>query len=62
MKHGRYIPDRIDWYLCEKCGEPKRPHRICTAHIDICAIRKKDWVQMKKQSNEKEVVDAPKSE
>ena len=43
MKHGKYIPDRIEWKTCERCGEAKRPHRICTKHIDICALRDEEW-------------------
>ena len=43
MKHGKYIPDRIEWHTCKRCGEPKRPHRICTKNMDICALRDDEW-------------------
>ena len=43
MKWQQHIPDRIDWVVCNRCGEPKRPHRICTAHMDICAMREEDY-------------------
>ena len=43
MKWQQHIPDRIDWVVCTRCGEPKRPHRICTAHMDICAMREEDY-------------------
>ena len=43
----KYVPDPVAWHMCEKCGEPKRPHRICTKHIDVCALRKEDWEKIK---------------
>ena len=39
IKHKRYFPDRVAWVSCKRCGEPKQPHRFCTTHIDICAMR-----------------------
>ena len=42
-KEGRYVPPKIGWYTCKKCGEPKRPHRICSKNVNICAIKDKDW-------------------
>ena len=27
MGHFRMKPDPVGWTMCEKCGEPKRPHR-----------------------------------
>ena len=43
MKWQQHIPDRVEWSVCVKCGEPRRPHRICTAHMDICAMRDDEW-------------------
>lgn len=48
MKHAQHIPEKINWYVCKKCGEPKRPHRICTTHLDICAMRDNEWEEFKK--------------
>jgi ribosomal protein L32 len=56
MKHGRYNPERVDWLLCERCGESKRPHRICTQHIDICAMREEDW-EVEKLRREKVITE-----
>ncbi|KAJ1432820.1 hypothetical protein B484DRAFT_447546 [Ochromonadaceae sp. CCMP2298] len=47
-KHGRYFPKRVDWSTCERCGEAKRPHRICTDNVEICAMRDEDWQGYKK--------------
>lgn len=43
MKHLQHVPDPVNWYKCTRCGEPKRPHRICTAHMDICALSDEDY-------------------
>ena len=43
MKHKRYIPNKVPWYTCNKCGEPKRPHRICSTNKEICALRSDEW-------------------
>jgi large subunit ribosomal protein L32 len=50
MKHKQHIPDKVQWYTCTRCGEPKRPHRICTKHMDICALREDEW-EAKKQKD-----------
>ena len=47
MKHLQHVPDKVQWYTCTRCGEPKRPHRICTKHLDICALRDEDWDAIK---------------
>ena len=47
-KHLRYIPKAKQWITCNKCGEPKLPHRICKKHLDICAMRKEEWEEKKK--------------
>jgi ribosomal protein L32 len=49
MKHERYYPDKVHTVECDRCGEPKRPHRMCTAHKDICAMRDEDWLVKKAQ-------------
>lgn len=43
MGHVSYFPDKIGWYRCERCGEPKRPHRICMERLDICAMRPAEY-------------------
>ncbi len=43
MKHKQHIPDAIGWSRCVKCGEPKRPHRICTSNIEVCAMRPEEY-------------------
>lgn len=46
LKSIRHTPQKIGWYTCKKCGEPKRPHRICTKNLNICAIKQEDWEKM----------------
>lgn len=56
MKHFKYFPDKVPWYRCGRCGEPKRPHRICTEHLDICAMREDEYQEhLKKTASEKEL-------
>ena len=44
MKWKQHIPAPIGWSRCAKCGEPKRPHRICTKHVDICAMGEEEYI------------------
>ena len=46
LKSIRHTPQKIGWYTCKKCGEPKRPHRICTQNLDICALKQEDWEKL----------------
>ena len=50
MGQRRYVPDPVRWGTCDKCGEPKRPHRICTTNVEICAMRKEDWEKLDKSN------------
>lgn len=47
MKHLQHHPDPVEWYQCEKCGQPKKPHRFCSTHIDICALKPADYAKVK---------------
>ncbi len=43
QKHMRFFPDPVPWAKCDRCGEPKRPHRICSEHSDICGMRPDEY-------------------
>jgi large subunit ribosomal protein L32 len=45
MKWKQHIPKPIGWSRCERCGEAKRPHRICTKNANICAMREEEFLQ-----------------
>jgi ribosomal protein L32 len=49
MKHKQHIPERVEWYTCNRCGEAKRPHRICTKHLDMCALRDEEYEEYKER-------------
>jgi ribosomal protein L32 len=48
MKLGQYLPKQIMWQRCNRCGEPKLPHRICEDHKDICALSDDDYEKHQK--------------
>lgn len=51
MKWKQHIPEPIAWYRCNRCGEPKRHHRICTKNANICAMREGEYAaHMEKQA------------
>ena len=52
MKHLQHVPEPVSWYKCLRCGEPKRPHRICTAHMEICALSDEDYEAHKQKSGQ----------
>jgi ribosomal protein L32 len=47
QKHDKFIPDKVNWHFCKKCGEPKLPHKICTKFKDICALTTTKWQEIK---------------
>ena len=53
MKWKQHIPKPVGWSRCDRCGEAKRPHRICTKHADICAMRDEEYIEhlRKKSAN-----------
>jgi ribosomal protein L32 len=54
LKHERKIPHKIEWSYCKRCGKPRRPHRVCTEFLEICAMREKDYkIHMRNKEAEK---------
>lgn len=37
MKHLQHVPKPVQWITCAHCGEPKRPHRVCSKDPVLCA-------------------------
>jgi ribosomal protein L32 len=50
MRHGQHIPKKVHWYTCERCGESRKPHRVCVKNSDICALREDEWQLRKKDA------------
>lgn len=45
----QHIPDKIEWASCERCGQPKRPHRICKKNMEFCAMRDDEYAEYAKK-------------
>ena len=43
IKYQRYMAKQLNWIRCDRCGEPKLPHRICEEHKDFCALDDEDY-------------------
>lgn len=43
MRHAQHIPKKVNWYVCERCGESRKPHRVCLKNTEICALREDEW-------------------
>ncbi len=47
------VLDKVNWKLCERCGESKMPHRMCTKNKEICVMREEDYeIYKKNKANE----------
>jgi hypothetical protein len=46
-KHGRMYPTRVEWLPCDRCGEAKLRHKICTKNAVLCSMREADWQKEK---------------
>lgn len=43
MKYQRYMAKQINWMRCDRCGDPKLPHRICEENKDICVLSDEEY-------------------
>ena len=43
IKYQRYMAKQIRWQRCDRCGEPKLPHRMCEENKEICSLSENDY-------------------
>ena len=43
IKKHRYNAKQIQWMRCDRCGEPKLPHRMCEDHKEMCMLADGDY-------------------
>ena len=43
IKKHRYNAKQIQWMRCDRCGEPKLPHRMCEEHKEMCMLADGDY-------------------